>query len=510
MQAATNNINQEIARQLDEMAEIHSGDRYRKQAYSRAAANIRKYHIPITSGQQAKEAGLGVGDSVKAKIDEILQTGSIQILRNESNPDKLKRETVKLFKKIHGVGKVQAEKWFDAGFRTLQDLLPLYNSGQMTAAQKFGFYYYNDLQLKVPRAEIQIMETALHGIYDRLGLEFAIAGSYRRGLPESGDIDVVVKATDINSVMNPLYSTGTILANLTPDATVKSMLIVRIGNNPARRMDIRLIHPESWPFALLYFTGSKNFNIVIREWALNKGWSLSEYGFSNASTGLLDRETSLKIKTEEDIFTFLGLKYQPPTERTDTVKIIPLVAEEKDLGQWFRPVETVLIFVNKRFLNLAATGIAKKIAGFDLDHTITQHKSGKTFSKDLLDLEVMPNRIPILKSLIDQGYMIIIFSNQKSLTDGKRQSTFAKLQQAVSFLDMPLMLMAALGDDNYRKPHSGMWELANQYLRSVDWASSFYCGDAAGRQGDFAASDLEFAKNRGIKFFTPEEIFRPL
>ncbi len=502
-------INIEIARQLDEMAEMNSSDRYRKQAYSKAAANIRKLPYPITSGQQAKDAGIGVGDSTKAKIDEILQTGQIQALRTESTPEKLKRDAVKLFKTIHGVGGKQAEKWYDANYRTLQDLIPLYQSGQMTAAQQLGVQYYSDLQLKVPRVEIQAYETGMHNIFDPLQIEFVIAGSYRRGLPESGDIDVLMKYSDMTQIIHSLKATGVIVGNLTPDANVKSMLIVKIGANPARRMDIRLIPKESWPFALLYFTGSKNFNIVIRDWALSKGLSLSEYGFSNVNAaGALNPEINSKIHTEQDIFTFLGLQYQPPEERSDTVQLKPIGAVPKDVGQWFRPNETVLAYTTNSVLLALNTPGAKKIAGFDLDKTIIHHKSGNVYATHMDDIEILPRRLPILKSLIAQGYILIIFTNQKSTTDKKRENTFAKLQHVVKLLDLPVLLIAALGSDEFRKPGQGMWNLAEQYLKSVDWKSSFFCGDAAGRSEDHADSDLKFAQTKGVRFFIPEEIFR--
>lgn len=509
MQAPFIASNQEIARQLDEMAEMNSS--YRKRAYSKAAANIRKLPYPITSGQQAKDAQIGVADSMKTKIDEILQTGQIQALRTEASPEKLKRDIIKLFKTIHGVGGKQAAKWYDANYRTLQDLVPLYQSGQMTAAQQLGVQYYSDLQLKVPRVEIQAYETGMHNVFDPLKIEFVIAGSYRRGLPESGDVDVLMKYSDMTQIIHSLKATGVIVGNLTPNANVKSMLIVKIGTNPARRMDIRLIPKESWPFALLYFTGSKNFNIVIRDWALSKGLSLSEYGFSDVNAaGSLNATINSKIHTEQDIFTFLGLIYQPPEERTDTVQLKPLGAVQKDVGQWFRPGESVLAYTTNSVLLALNTPGEKKIAGFDLDKTIIHHKSGKVYVSHMDDIEVLPGRLPILKSLMAQGYILIIFTNQKSTTDKKRDNTFAKLQHVVKLLDLPMLLMAAMGDDDFRKPGQGMWNLAQQYLKLVDWKSSFYCGDAVGRQGDHSDSDLKFAETKGVRFFTPEEIFRVL
>lgn len=511
MEAPRNiNINTIIADKLLEMAELRSGEKYRQKAYKDAAAKIRVYHSPITSGAQAQSIP-GIGQSIGSKIDEILATGSIQDLLQVSTADKQKQEIIKIFRGIHGVGKAQAEKWFASGYRSLLDLVPLYTSGQMTAAQQLGFFYYNDLQLRIPRSEIQELELILRQIWNPLGIEFVIAGSYRRGLPESGDIDILVKQQPMPAVLIPLIKSNLIVGNLTPDAEVKSMLISKVTGKPARRMDIRIIDQKSWPFALLYFTGSKNFNIVIRRWALSRGWSLSEYGFSNGQGQVVD----LGITSEEDIFKFLELRFQSPVERTDTAEVSPLqqptptvVQVMKETGQWLRPANSLLVYFSDAFLGRVRASLGPKIvAGFDLDHTLIHHRSGKTFSSDLADIEFLPQRLPILSNLIVQGYFVIIFTNQKSVSTKKQEQTLRKLQHVVEIMNLPIMILAALADDEYRKPRQGMWKAVEQYLTAIDWQQTFYCGDAAGRPNDFSDSDSQFAQLRGVKFFTPEELF---
>jgi DNA polymerase/3'-5' exonuclease PolX len=82
---------------------------------------------------------------------------------------------------------------------------------------------------------------------------------------------------------------------------------------PARRIDILLTDPSNYYFALLYFTGSYNFNIYMRKIALSKGLSLSEYGFKDSKGNLID--TTDSIHSEEDIFKYLELPYTPPHKR---------------------------------------------------------------------------------------------------------------------------------------------------------------------------------------------------
>lgn len=76
---------------------------------------------------------------------------------------------------------------------------------------------------------------------------------------------------------------------------------------------------------------------------------------------------------------------------------------------------------------------------------------------------------------------------------------------------MPIIFVAATTKDKvYRKPYTGMFKLITDHFgeRKLDIANSFYCGDAAGRKGDFSPDDKFFALNTGLKFYTPEMLFR--
>ena len=80
--------------------------------------------------------------------------------------------------------------------------------------------------------------------------------------------------------------------------------------NVARRLDIRFMPYDSYGSAILYFTGSANFNTDIRKIALSKGYSLSEFGFKKKSDNIL-----IPCATEEDVFKFLNIPYKTPKER---------------------------------------------------------------------------------------------------------------------------------------------------------------------------------------------------
>ena len=138
------------------------------------------------------------------------------------------------------------------------------------------------------------------------------------------------------------------------------------------------------------------------------------------------------------------------------------------------------------------------------------------FSYRAEDIELMPNRITGLNFLIQNNYTIVIFTNQKSTTEKKKNLSTLKLIRAIELLNIPIILCVAFGDNEYRKPCIGMWQKASQLLAPIDKTNSFFCGDAAGRlasqkvngKKDFSDSDKKFAENIGLPFYVPEQIFK--
>ncbi|KFY10797.1 hypothetical protein V492_04843, partial [Pseudogymnoascus sp. VKM F-4246] len=177
----------------------------------------------------------------------------------------------------------------------------------------------------------------------------------------------------------------------------------------------------------------------------------------------------------------------------------------------------------------AAAGPKKKIAAFDLDWTLVKSVSGKKFVFDADDWKWWHPNVPLmLRKLHDQGFIVIIVSNQGAIQlhpspkaptahRGRLQAWQNKAASILRDLDIPTTLYAATAFDKYRKPRTGMWdEILEDYdltPETVDLKGSFFVGDAAGRiaarglPADFAASDRGFADNIGILFLTPEEYF---
>jgi len=157
-------------------------------------------------------------------------------------------------------------------------------------------------------------------------LEWEIAGSYRRGEAQSNDIDLLVKGVPNLNLQQVIVALGDlVVANLAFGPT-KFMGIMRLPGKDARgkllhqahRIDVRLIAEESYAYALLYFTGSQRFNILMRQQAIAKHSRLNEYALTSGNM-------SYPADTEADVFQILGLQYLAPNERTKNLAYIPLL-----------------------------------------------------------------------------------------------------------------------------------------------------------------------------------------
>ncbi len=153
-----------------------------------------------------------------------------------------------------------------------------------------------------------------------------LCGSYRREKPFSNDIDVLISKKDttsnnkqnhlerfVNKLKNPMSRSKDkpLLIDSMTDKKIKTkyMGFAKLLDNPPRRIDIRFISYDSYPSALLYFTGSGDLNKKMRNIAKEKGYKLSEYG-------LFDKDGKpFKVTSERDIFHKLGMEYLPPSLR---------------------------------------------------------------------------------------------------------------------------------------------------------------------------------------------------
>ncbi len=179
--------------------------------------------------------------------------------------------------------------------------------------------------------------------------------------------------------------------------------------------------------------------------------------------------------------------------------------------------DTIVYRPGKLHISVSGTRLPVRIAGFDLDGTIIttdskRHKAAASTASWAWWHSTVPDR---LRKLHADGYVVALFSNQSSLSGGKKdevadkeKTLSTKLDAVIESLGFEPFILAATTHDKNFKPATGMWKTLESLLgRRVDMGESWFVGDAAGREGDFATSDRHFALNVGVRFFQPEEFF---
>jgi len=273
------------------------------------------------------------------KIKEIIETGTLQQVEG------LKWDTgiqaLRNLTKVYGIGPKNAMKLYEEqGIFTVNVLKEAFaqDSTILNNKQALGLKYYDDLQKKIPRSEMDVYKKTLHEAIHELRTELrnpdihlSINGSYRRGKSQSGDIDVLITGEGDTSYIRKAFIKKIlqkkVLIETLANGKKKFMGISKLPHHATyRHMDIIDTSEREYAFAQLYFTGSAGFNTKMRNIALKKGYSLNEYRLSYKTTkkSVEDEEYMKKLgqfycKTEKDIFRFLDMEYVHPTERKDII-----------------------------------------------------------------------------------------------------------------------------------------------------------------------------------------------
>ena len=319
------------ALRLDAMRSTDPSTKFKVIAYNKAISSIRGVTSPIRNIDDVK--GLpGVGLKFLSNIEEIMKTGRLESAEQAAAaPESV---TMDMLLKIHGIGPVKARKLLAGGIRDITSLRDAVDADPdlLNNVQKIGLRHYADGCTRIPRSEITEHEKHIHDFISS-PLEWIIAGSYRRRAETSGDIDILIsyksdKPEDVrkahadfqNSIAS-MTKAGYIVDVLSHGAK-KWMGYVRLHPDlPARRLDMMIVPPEEYPYAILYFTGSDKFNVAMRGYCLKLGYTLNEHRLACTDS---ERSAPPLITTEESIFEFIGLKYIHPHERVDARQIIKI------------------------------------------------------------------------------------------------------------------------------------------------------------------------------------------
>jgi DNA polymerase/3'-5' exonuclease PolX len=192
-----------------------------------------------------------------------------------------------------------------------------------------GLKYYGEFDLRIPRAEMDKHNENIQSLVAKIDPNYIveITGSYRRQEKDSGDIDVLITHPDknVNHEENfkriiALFQKENYITDIFAQGNKKCLAVCKAKRfKHFRRIDLMMTDLHEFPFALLYFTGSANFNVEMRNLAIEKGYSLSEYGLKCLSGDRKGDYVNTIFTTEQDVFEFLGLKYVPPQDRKSNV-----------------------------------------------------------------------------------------------------------------------------------------------------------------------------------------------
>ena len=304
--------NSEVAELLDrlgDLVEANGEDRFKVIAYHRAATSIRNLDddIELFWRERRLEDIKYVGEGIAKKIDEYLSTGKLQLL------ERLRAKTpsgVTLLTKVQGVGPRTAYRLsHDLGIASVEELSRALADGRLDSefghsareAFRLGIEKLHSFEKRLLLPEAEGVFQKMSSYFGALGVEVGMAGSLRRGKSTVGDLDLLSTDPRVVEAVKGCPGVAQVLESGPKRTSVKLEDGVQV--------DVRVFAQEEYGAALVYFTGSKDHNIALRNLAIEKGWKLNEYGLFDGSG------QRLAGKSEEEVYRTLGMKYVPPELR---------------------------------------------------------------------------------------------------------------------------------------------------------------------------------------------------
>lgn len=341
--------NRSIAQLLAETAdllEIGAGDPFRIRSYRRAAEAVESSTVQlsaIAADPKKLQEIPGIGKGMAANIQDIERTGTLP-LREELLAKY--RPTMLELLRLPGMGpKTVALLWDALQVSSVQELEIAITAGRLSTLPRFGEKLIEKLRKGIEdykqrsgRFLIDDAETAADKLIAYLrefpGFTTIMpAGSLRRGRDTVGDLDIL--ATGPCCAEDQVAAAVDYAANYPPAATMlaKGQNKVSFRLRSGLQVDVRLLPERSFGAALQYFTGSKMHNVTVRQRALKRGYTLSEYALAR-----LDDGTFVAGASEEEIYAALGLDCIPPELRENNGEIeaaeehrLPALIDEKDI-----------------------------------------------------------------------------------------------------------------------------------------------------------------------------------
>ena len=315
--------NSDVHRVLAELTlltklEDESAQSFRVRAYESARQGLEDITAPVAD-MTVKElvAIKGVGKSIAEKIREYVDTGTmakVDELREKYPPAfvELTRipgmgpKTVKLVRRELGIQNVEDLK----AAVEKEELRELPGLGAKTEEKIAKAIERLGLHGKDRRTPIGVALSVAGRIVEELGAlpqvdQVQYCGSLRRFRDTVADVDILVASSKPEGIMDA-FTTMSLAHDVVAHGETKSAVLTREG----LQVDLRVVKPEEFGAAILYFTGSKEHNIALRQRALDRGWTLNEYSLSDVET-----EAVVAAATEQEIYEALEMDFVPPPLR---------------------------------------------------------------------------------------------------------------------------------------------------------------------------------------------------
>lgn len=306
------NFNYHLTKEIEKLRNLYEvlGDKGRFITYSNILRSLRLLPFKVESAKQL-EGMENFGEKTLNKIKEILEKGTLERLKSFRKNERL--QVMESLTKIHGIGNDLAYVLYKKKILTIPSLqdYALTHPEEFTKTQLVGIELYNEFSIKIPRDEVEDIAQVIKNqvlSYDKEAL-FEICGSYRRGRELCGDVDIVLGTNDSNL----LYKVIENCAFITHIFSLSGHKFIGVGkaHDLHRRIDIYSVRPHEFWFSILYFTGSANYNRLLRSAAAKKGLHLSNTSLTYQSNNKL----ALSPNNENDIIHFLNFPILTLEER---------------------------------------------------------------------------------------------------------------------------------------------------------------------------------------------------
>ncbi len=312
-----------ILENFGRLLELQGENPFKVRAYANAGRALETLAEPLETlvAEGRLDEVEGIGKAIAEKIATLVQTGRLpqyEAIRESFPPDIL------LLFELQGLGAKKIKAVHDAlGISSPTGLERACLDGRIAALPGFGQKTANNILAAIEHRKKHIGTFLLGDVAplaERLladlrshpeVLHAEAAGSYRRSRETVRDLDLIV-ATREPKLVGEDFAAHELVDRVLVAGATKTSVVLKNG----LQCDLRVVSAAEYPFAIQYFTGSKEHNVRLRGRALERGWSLNEYRFS-AAGGRQLREPLPEIREESDIYRVLGLHPVPPELRED-------------------------------------------------------------------------------------------------------------------------------------------------------------------------------------------------